>query len=198
MTAATGTAATTRPLSVCLFCASADGLPEPARRAAVAFGTACGQRGWRLVYGGSGRGLMGEAARAALAAGGDVVGVMVRMLMARESADTGLPDLRIVETFAERKQMMADLSDLFVALPGGIGTLDEMLEMMTWHDVGLHDKPTLLCDVDGFWAPFCRMLDAMRGYGVLRPSAARTCERLPDVDAVIARIDEFAATLRRI
>jgi hypothetical protein len=194
----TATRTSAAAISVGLFCASADGLPETARRAAAAFGTECARRGWRLVYGGSGRGLMGEAARAAVAAGGDVVGVMVRMLMARERADTGLPDLRIVESFAERKQMMADLSDLFVALPGGIGTLDEMLEMMTWRDVGLHEKPTLLCDIDGFWTPFCRMLDGMGAYGVLRPTAARTYERLPDVDAVIGQIDEFAATIRRI
>ncbi|MBM3627364.1 MAG: TIGR00730 family Rossman fold protein, partial [Alphaproteobacteria bacterium] len=115
-----------------LFCSASDGLPDAYRAAAAEFGRLCAARGFRLVYGGSGRGLMGAAAHAALDGGGDVVGVMPRHLVERERAETRLADLRIVDSLAARKQVMAELSDVFFVLPGGVGTLDEAFEMITW------------------------------------------------------------------
>ncbi len=159
--------------SVCLFCSSVDALPAPARVLAAEFGAACASRGFRLVYGGSGDGLMGIAARAAVAAGGEVLGIMPRLLLRREHAAPELGTLKIVDTLAERKEMMASVSDAFVALPGGIGTLDELVEMLTLNDLALQDKPVILCASDGFWLPFTALLDSLRAYGTLRPRAER-------------------------
>src|SRR5437762_811514 len=125
--------------------AALEDLPAAARSLAAEFGAACAGRGLRLVYGGSGRGLMGIAARAAAAAGGEVLGIMPRHLIRPERAAADLGTLRIVESLAERKQLMTESADLFVALPGGIGTLDELLEMLTMNDLGLQDKPVILC-----------------------------------------------------
>jgi uncharacterized protein (TIGR00730 family) len=175
--------------SVCLFCSSADGLPAPARELAGEFGTACAARGLRLVYGGSGRGLMGIAARAAVAAGGDVLGIMPRRLVRPERAATDIGAFEVVETLAERKQRMADCADLFVALPGGIGTLDELLEMLTMNDLGVQDKPVILCASDDFWRPFVVMIERFRAYGVLRDSVARTLRVAGSVDEAMHMID---------
>jgi uncharacterized protein (TIGR00730 family) len=159
--------------SVCLFCSAVEGLPAATRELAAEFGAACAAHGLRLVYGGSGRGLMGIAARAAAEAGGEVLGIMPRHLMRPEHAAADLGTLKIVETLAERKQLMTESSDLFVALPGGIGTLDELLEMLTMNDLGLQDKPVILCASDGFWQPFIAMIERFRAYGVLRASVER-------------------------
>src|SRR3981189_909926 len=156
--------------SVCLFCSAVEDLPAAARSLAAEFGTACAGRGLRLVYGGSGRGLMGIAPPAAAAAGGEVLGIMPRHLIRPERAAADLGTLKIVESLAERKQLMTESADLFVALPGGIGTLDELLEMLTMNALGLQDKPVILCASDGFWQPFIAMIERFRAYGVLRPS----------------------------
>jgi uncharacterized protein (TIGR00730 family) len=107
--------------------------------------------GWTLVYGGAHRGLMGAIANAALESGGRVVGVIPRALVEREVAHTGLSELHVVETLQERKAMMADLSDAFLTLPGGFGTLDELFEVLTWAMLGLHDKPCALVNTDGYY-----------------------------------------------
>lgn len=180
--------------SVCLFCSAVDGLPENFRRAAAEFGRACAHRRLRLVYGGSGRGLMGEAARAAMAAGGEVIGAMPRFLIAPEVANPDITELRLVDTLAQRKEIMGELADAFVCLPGGVGTLDELLEMVTTYDLRLHRKPTLLCDLDGFWQPFQAMMAAFDRRGVLRPGLAASYRLLPDVPAVMAAL---AGHLRR-
>ncbi len=124
--------------SVCLFCSAVEDLPESARELAADFGAACAARGLRLVYGGSGRGLMGIAARAAAAAGGEVLGIMPRHLIRPERAADNIGTLLIVDSLAERKQRMTEAADLFVALPGGIGTLNELIEMLTLNDLRLH------------------------------------------------------------
>src|SRR5882672_11286973 len=149
--------------SVCLFCSAKEGLPAAAQRLAAEFGEACAARGLRLVYGGSGRGLMGVAARAA---GGEVLGIMPRHLMRPEHAAADLGTLVIVETLAERKEKMAEASDLFVAIPGGIGTLNELIEMLTLNDLGLQAKPVILCATDGFWEPFSALIERFQSYGV--------------------------------
>jgi uncharacterized protein (TIGR00730 family) len=175
--------------SVCLFCSSVEGLPAAAQELAAEFGAACAARGLRLVYGGSGRGLMGIAARAAAEAGGEVLGIMPRHLIRPERAAANLGTLKIVETLAERKQLMAEAANLFVALPGGIGTLDELLEMLTMNDLGLQEKPVILCASDGFWQPFVAMIERFRTYGVLRPSVERTLRVAGSVGEVMRLID---------
>ncbi len=174
--------------SVGLFCSASDGLPAAAQDAAAAFGTGVARHGWRLVYGGSDRGLMGVAARAAMTASGTVLGVMPRGLIQREQAAARITELRIVDTLAQRKEAMIAESDLFVGLPGGIGTLDELLEVITTFDIGLHAKPTVLCNVDGFWDPFVAMVKALDAYGVLRPGVMQSFALAADVDATLAAI----------
>jgi len=124
--------------------------------------------GHGIVYGGAHVGLMGVVADNALAAGGEVIGVIPRHLVTGEIAHRGLTRLEVVETMHERKARMAQLADAFVALPGGAGTLEELFEVYTWGQLGLHDKPTALVDSDGFYAPLLAQLDAMRDLGYMR------------------------------
>jgi len=179
--------------SVCLFCSAVEDLPAAARELAADFGAACAARGLRLVYGGSGRGLMGIAARAAAAAGGEVLGIMPRHLIRPERAAENIGTLLIVESLAERKQRMTEAADLFVALPGGIGTLNELIEMLTLNDLGLQAKPVILCASDGFWQPFVAMIERFRAYGVLRPSVERSLRLAASVDEAMHLIDSFSA-----
>jgi uncharacterized protein (TIGR00730 family) len=154
--------------ALCVFCGSS--LPPDGRYAQLAreLGGLIASRGIGLVYGGGRVGLMGEVADAALAGGGRVVGVIPTGLFSAEVAHTGLTELREVATMHERKQLMYDLSDGFIALPGGLGTLDELAEVSTWAQLGLHAKPVVLLDVDRFWDPLCRQLDRMVSVGLLR------------------------------
>jgi len=179
--------------SVCLFCSAAEDLPVAARELAAEFGGACAARGLRLVYGGSSRGLMGVAARAAAAAGGEVLGIMPRHLVRPERAAENIGTLLIVESLAERKQRMTEAADLFVALPGGIGTLNELIEMLTLNDLGLQSKPVILCASDGFWQPFVAMIERFRAYGVLRPSVERSLRVTASVDEAMRLIESSAA-----
>ena len=181
--------------SVCLFCSAVEDLPVSARELATEFGAACAARGLRLVYGGSGRGLMGIAARAAAAAGGEVLGIMPRHLIRAERAAENIGTLLIVESLAERKQRMTEAADLFVALPGGIGTLNELIEMLTLNDLGLQSKPVILCASDGFWQPFVAMIERFRAYGVLRPSVERSLSFAASVDEAMRLIDSSSVTL---
>jgi uncharacterized protein (TIGR00730 family) len=119
------------------------------------------RRGAGVVYGGGSLGLMGVLADAAVDAGGEVIGVIPRFLDEREVGHHGVTDLRVVETMHERKMLMADLADAFLVLPGGIGTLEEVIEMLSWSQLGLHRKPIGLLDVDGFWGPLVGLLDHM-------------------------------------
>jgi uncharacterized protein (TIGR00730 family) len=180
--------------SVCLFCSAVEDLPVAARELAADFGGACAARGLRLVYGGSGRGLMGIAARAAAAAGGEVLGIMPRHLIRSERAAADLGTLEIVESLAERKQLMAQAADVFVALPGGIGTLDELLEMLTMNDLGLQDKPVILCASDDFWQPFTAMIERFRAYGVLRPGVERTLRVASSVGETMRLIEDHLSS----
>ena len=176
--------------SVCVFCSAVEDLPSAARDLAAQFGAACAGRGLRLVYGGSSRGLMGIAARAAAAAGGEVLGVMPRHLVRPERAAENVGTLVIVESLAERKQTMTEAADLFVALPGGIGTLNELIEMLTLNDLRLQDKPVILCAADGFWQPFVEMIERFRGYGVLRPSIERSLRTASSVEQTMRLIED--------
>jgi uncharacterized protein (TIGR00730 family) len=137
--------------SVCVYCGSRHGARPSYTEAARALGSAIGSRGWQLVYGGGNVGLMGEVADAVLATGGRVVGVIPESLMQREVGHTGLTELHVVPTMHQRKQMMAERADAFIALPGGIGTLEELYEVWTWRQLGYHRQPIGLLNIDGFY-----------------------------------------------
>ena len=145
--------------SLCVFCASSPGGHPSFMDEARHFGALLARRGVRVVYGGGRVGLMGALADGALRAGGEVVGVMPHALVAREIAHHGLTQLHVVNSMHERKARMAELSDGFVALPGGLGTLEELFEVWTWGQLGLHAKPYGLLDVGGFWRPLLALLD---------------------------------------
>jgi hypothetical protein len=145
--------------SVCVFSGSSPGARPAYAQAAEALGREVAARGLRLVYGGASVGLMGVVADAALAAGGEVVGVIPQHLVDREVAHTGLTDLRVTGSMHERKALMADLADGFVALPGGLGPLEELAEILTWSQLGLQSKPCGLLDVEGFFDPLLAFLD---------------------------------------
>jgi uncharacterized protein (TIGR00730 family) len=144
---------------VCVFAASSPGTRPEYAAVARALGREIAERGLALVYGGARVGLMGELADAALAAGGFVTGVIPEALVALEVAHESLPDLRIVASMHERKQCMADLADAFVALPGGLGTLEELFEVLTWAQLGMHAKPCGILDVAGYYGGLLAFLD---------------------------------------
>jgi uncharacterized protein (TIGR00730 family) len=174
--------------SICVFCGSSAGVTPAYESAARAFAIAAATRGIRIVYGGASVGLMGAIATAALDAGGEVVGVIPRALVDREIARAGLTKLHVVETMHERKAMMADLSDAFVALPGGLGTLEELFEVWTWGMLGLHAKPYGVLDVDGYYAPLIRFLDHARDEGFIRPAQHAMLVVDDDVDQLIGKM----------
>ena len=154
---------------ICVFCGSRDGRAPSWRNAATELGTAIATSGIELVYGGGGRGMMGAVADAALAAQGRVIGVIPRDLFQREFLHEGLAELHAVDDMLERKALMAKLSDGFISLPGGIGTMDELFEMWTWTQLGIHDKPSVLLNVDGYYDSLIAFLDEMTGAGYLQP-----------------------------
>jgi uncharacterized protein (TIGR00730 family) len=146
---------------ILVFCGSSPGRRPEYVAAAAELGRLLAERGLGLVYGGASVGLMGAVADAALGSGGEVIGVIPRRLVESEIAHAGLSDLRVVETMHERKALMAELSDAVIALPGGTGTLDELFEMVTWSQLGLHRKPIGLLDVAGYWEHLLAFLDHM-------------------------------------
>ncbi|MCA1714289.1 MAG: TIGR00730 family Rossman fold protein [Gammaproteobacteria bacterium] len=170
--------------AVCVYCGSnAGSRPAYAQRAA-ALGTRLAREKLTLVYGGGNVGLMGIAADAALAAVGEVVGVIPQQLVGWEVAHQGLTRLEIVANMHERKARMFDLSDAFVALPGGFGTLDEMFEMLTWRQLGLGDKPCAFLDVDDFFDPLIAMMDRMVAERFLHADQRRDLWHGDDLDAL--------------
>lgn len=158
---------TARRFSVCVYCGSRPGQAADHLTAARVLGRVIGQRGWRLVYGGGHVGLMGAVADATLAAGGEVLGVIPERLKALEVGHAGLSELRVVGTMHERKRIMAEQSDAFVALPGGIGTFEELFETWTWRHLGYHDQPIGLLNVAGFFDPLLAFLAHTRDEGFI-------------------------------
>ena len=155
--------------SVCVFCGSRNGRAPVYLEAARVLGTAVATSGLTLVYGGGGRGMMGALADAALAARGHVIGVIPRDLFQREHLHEGLTELRTVSGMLERKSLMAELSEGFISLPGGIGTMDELFEMWTWTQLGIHAKPSVLLNVNGYYDSLIAFLDQMTDAGYLSP-----------------------------
>jgi uncharacterized protein (TIGR00730 family) len=155
--------------TICVFCASSPGADPRYVAAAQAFGALVANSGRRIVYGGGNTGLMGALADATLAAGGEIIGVMPRHLVDREVAHTGLTRLDIVESMHERKARLAEMADGFVALPGGLGTLEEFTEIWTWGQLGLHRKPYGLLDVASYYSPLLTFLDHAVAERFVRP-----------------------------
>ena len=155
--------------AVCVFCGSSVGSRPIYSEAARRLGTVVAERGLRLVYGGGKVGLMGLLADAALAAGGEVVGVIPKVLLEKEIGHEGLSDLRVVGSMHERKMLMAELSNGFVALPGGYGTLEEFLEVLSWAQLSIHEKPCALLEVDGFFDPLLGLFNRAVEDGFVYP-----------------------------
>lgn len=155
--------------SLCVYCGSRPGQDPAFSAAARALGTALGRRGWRLVYGGGSSGLMGALADAALAAGARTLGVIPEALMTRELGHRGLDELVVVQTMHERKRLMAEHSDAFLALPGGIGTFEELFEVWTWLQLGYHAKPVGLLNVAGYYDALLDFLDKSVAQGFVPP-----------------------------
>ena len=175
---------------LCVFCGSAMGRQTAYADAARALATALLDRGLGLVYGGGSVGLMGTIADAVLAGGGEVIGVLPKGLARKELAHDGLTELHVVGSMHERKALMASLADGFVALPGGLGTLEEILEVLTWAQLGIHRKPVGLVDVEGYWTGLVALLRHAVGEGFVRPEYASLLlvEPVP-----AALLDRFAA-----
>lgn len=154
--------------TICVFCGAQQGTRAAYAEAARRTGEAIARRGWRLVYGGGGIGMMGVVADAALAAGGEVVGVIPEKLMRKEIAHQGVTEMHVTTSMHERKATMAELSDAFVALPGGLGTLEELFETWTWGQIGYHDKPLGLLEVDGYFDGLLQWLQRAVDEGFVR------------------------------
>ncbi|HEX5327796.1 MAG TPA: TIGR00730 family Rossman fold protein [Acetobacteraceae bacterium] len=174
--------------AVAVFCGASPGDDPVYRAAAAALGHGLAEAGLRLVFGGGRVGLMGAMADAALAAGGQVSGVIPEFLTRLEVAHAGVSELIVTDSMHSRKQRMFELSDAFVALPGGLGTLDETIEIITWRQLGLHDKPVLLCDVAGSAAPLLAAIEAAVAHGFAPASVRQLFEVMPGVPATLARL----------
>ena len=175
--------------SVCVYCGSGPGNDPVFADAATAFGKILATSGVKLVYGGGSIGLMGAVATAALENGGKVTGIIPEFLVRREHAMEGVKDLIITKDMHERKQLMFEHSDAFVALPGGVGTLEELVEQLTWSQLGRHKKPILLANVKGFWEPLCALLDHMKALAFIRAGM--------DVNLMVAdKVDDIIPKLR--
>ena len=177
--------------SVCVFCGSHSGKQESYAEAARSTGLALARAGIRLVYGGGRVGLMGVVADAVLGAGGQVTGVIPRALFEREIAHNGVADMRVVGSMHERKELMASLSDAFVALPGGAGTMDEIFEQWTWSQLGIHAKPCGFLNVNGYFDPLVAMIERMVAEGFVAPSSAAMLAVENEPDQLLARFRAF-------
>ncbi|MFD1333858.1 TIGR00730 family Rossman fold protein [Methylopila musalis] len=182
----------TRIRTVCVYCGSSPGADPRHMEDAAALGRALAEAGVGLVYGGGNIGLMGAVARATLAAGGHVTGIIPQFLVDREVMLADVQELVVTEDMHERKRIMFERSDAFVALPGGVGTLEELVEQMTWAQLGRHDKPILIADFGGFWSPLIALLHHMSAQGFIRPGMAVPYVVATTVDQVIPLLENAA------
>jgi uncharacterized protein (TIGR00730 family) len=188
--------------TVCVYCGSGPGTNPHFVEAAVELGKTFAENGIRLVYGGGSLGLMGAVAKSTLDHGGTVTGIIPDFLRARENALTRVQEMIVTPDMHERKRLMFERSDAFVALPGGIGTLEELVEQLTWQQLGRHSKPVLLANIDGFWEPFIALLTHMRATEFIRPTltvdilkAERVADIVPRLRAAAARVSESSKEL---
>ncbi len=175
--------------SAAVFCGASFGHLPAWREAALALGTGLAERGIRLVYGGGSLGLMGAVAEGARTAGGAISGVIPGFLIRREAPAEDVAKFEVTETMHARKQRMFELADCFIAMPGGLGTLDETFEILTWKQLALHDKPILICDVAGSAAPLLAAIEAAITMGFARPEVRQLYEALAGVPALLDRLD---------
>src|SRR6266545_364019 len=180
---------------VCVFCGSSPGARASYAEGARGLGRALAAAGVGLVYGGAQVGLMGMLADSVLAAGGDVIGVIPRALAQREIAHPGLRDLRVVGSMHERKAVMTDLADGFIALPGGMGTLEEMFEVLTWAQLGMHRKPCGLLDIDGYFRAMLAFLDHMKEERFLAPEHRAMLLVESDPARLLSRLETYEPPL---
>lgn len=173
--------------SLCVYCGSSRGTNPAFVRTATELGTDMANRGIQLIYGGGRVGLMGACADAVMAGGGKVTGIIPQHLQDREIGHSGLTELKVVDNMHTRKRMMFDLSDAFCVLPGGLGTLEEFFEIVTWRQLGIHDKPIVLLNADGYWNHLVSMIDGIIDDGFAQPavrqyfSVANSVGRLFDI-----------------
>jgi uncharacterized protein (TIGR00730 family) len=172
--------------TICVFCASADGAKPAYRAAAEELGRALALRHIGLIYGGAKVGLMGAVADAALAAGGQVIGVIPEVLVDLEVAHQGLSELHVTSTMHTRKALMGERSDAFVILPGGFGTFEELFEVLAWQTIGLHQKPIILLNTEGFYDPMLLFLDHCVAEGVLKPKNRKILQVAQTVNDLFA------------
>jgi hypothetical protein len=173
---------------LCVYCGSSPGADPRYRDAARALGAGLAASGIELVYGGGRNGLMGLVADAALAGGGAVVGVIPRHLQSRELAHLGLTELVVVDSMHGRKAAMAERADAFAVLPGGIGTLDETIEILSWRQLGLHDKPVFVIDIAGYWAPLAELFEHIVAKEFAAPIVPQLVSFVPDVTALFGAL----------
>jgi uncharacterized protein (TIGR00730 family) len=177
---------------ICVFCGSNSGTNPAYRDAAIHLGRLLAERGIELVYGGGNVGLMGVLADSVLEANGRVIGVIPESLMAKEVGHVGLTELRIVQSMHERKALMADLSDGFIAMPGGFGTFEEFCEVVTWSQLAIHAKPCGLLNVNGYYDPLLELFDHAVREGFLRQENRRLVLEDRDPDRLLDRMADFA------
>lgn len=174
--------------SIAVFCGARKGNDPAFAALAGEIGQAIAGRGWQLIYGGSSVGLMGELANAALAAGGDVLGVIPQQLMKKEAAHTGLQQLEIVADMPVRKTRMIGAADGFLILPGGFGTLDELFEVVTLRQIGMHAKPIVLCDPANYWGPLLAACQSLVDAGLVHPRDFNSMEQFRTVAEALDRL----------
>src|SRR5579864_3947140 len=179
--------------TVCVYCGSSPGTNPRFIEAAAAFGRILAENGIRLVYGGGSNGLMGAVANGVLDHGGSVTGIIPEFLNSRERMLTRVQELVITPDMHERKRLMFERSDAFVALPGGIGTLEELVEQLTWKQLGRHSKPVLLADIDGFWEPLLALFTHMRSTQFIRPNMSVEILKAERVEDILPRLRAAAS-----
>jgi uncharacterized protein (TIGR00730 family) len=179
--------------TVCVYCGSGPGTNPRFVEAAIALGKAFAENGIRLVYGGGSIGLMGAVATSVLENGGTVTGIIPDFLTIRENALSRVQEMIVTPDMHERKRLMFERSDAFVALPGGIGTLEELVEQLTWQQLGRHSKPILLANIDGFWEPLLALLAHMRATAFIRPTLAVDILKAERVEDILPRLRAAAA-----
>jgi uncharacterized protein (TIGR00730 family) len=179
--------------TICVYCGSGPGTNPHFIEAAIAFGKVLAENGIRLVYGGGSIGLMGAVATSVLDHGGVVTGIIPDFLTTRENALKRVQEMIITPDMHERKRLMFERADAFVALPGGIGTLEELVEQLTWQQLGRHSKPVLLANIDAFWEPLLALIGHMRATEFIRPSLAVNILKAEHVEDILPRLRAAAA-----
>ena len=184
--------------SICVFCGSSGKVDDAYRQAASQLGTLVGAKGFDLVYGGGHVGLMGLVADAALASGSSVLGVIPKFLQDYEVGHDGLDELIVTDNMHDRKRLMYERSDAFVILPGGLGTLDETFEVLTWTQLGLSAKPVVLANINGFWNPLLALVDHLVSSGFAREENRSILQVADNMEEVFQMIETVSVTCRNV